>query len=139
MPVPLWFLEVLRPPVWGVARLLFRIRFAGVEHVPLAGPVVLAPNHVSYMDPVLLTIPVRRTLHYMTLDVFFGVPDLVLANPVLARQACVDHAVCDVSRHLLRANEHALDLGVVDRGEIGARVDVDAEAGAREELHGRLL
>jgi 1-acyl-sn-glycerol-3-phosphate acyltransferase len=74
--VPLWFLELLRPPVWGLARLLFRVRFAGVEHVPLAGPVVLAPNHVSYMDPVLLTIPVRRPLHYMTLEVFFGVPGL---------------------------------------------------------------
>ena len=76
MPIPPWFLEMLRPPVWGVARLLFRIRFTGVEHVPLAGPVVLAPNHVSYMDPVLLTIPVRRTLHYMTLEVFFGVRGL---------------------------------------------------------------
>jgi 1-acyl-sn-glycerol-3-phosphate acyltransferase len=76
VPVPHWFLELLRPPVWGIARLLFRIRFAGVEHVPLAGPVVLAPNHVSYMDPVLLTIPVHRPLHYMTLDVFFGVPGL---------------------------------------------------------------
>jgi 1-acyl-sn-glycerol-3-phosphate acyltransferase len=74
--VSLWFLEVVRPAVWGLARLLFRIRFAGVEHVPRAGPVVLAPNHVSYMDPVLLTIPIHRPLHYMTLDVFFGVPGL---------------------------------------------------------------
>jgi 1-acyl-sn-glycerol-3-phosphate acyltransferase len=74
--VPLWFVELLRPPVWGLARLLFRIRFIGVEHVPLAGAVVLVPNHVSYMDPVLLTIPVRRPLHYMTLEVFFGVPGL---------------------------------------------------------------
>jgi 1-acyl-sn-glycerol-3-phosphate acyltransferase len=62
--------------VWGLARLLFRIRFAGIEHVPLSGAVVLAPNHVSYMDPILLTIPVHRPLHYMTLNVFFGVPGL---------------------------------------------------------------
>jgi 1-acyl-sn-glycerol-3-phosphate acyltransferase len=74
--VPWWFLELIRPPVWGVARLLFRIRFAGVEHVPRTGPVVLAPNHVSYMDPVLLTIPIHRLLHYMTLEIFFGMPVL---------------------------------------------------------------
>jgi 1-acyl-sn-glycerol-3-phosphate acyltransferase len=76
MGVPLWFLEVCRPPVWGVARLFFQVRFAGVEHVPQAGPVVLAPNHVSYMDPVLVTIPLHRPLHYMTLEPFFRVRGL---------------------------------------------------------------
>jgi 1-acyl-sn-glycerol-3-phosphate acyltransferase len=73
---PLWFLELVRPIVRGLARLLFRIRFVGVEHVPGAGAVVLVPNHVSYMDPVLLSIPVHRPLHFMTLAGFFHVPGL---------------------------------------------------------------
>ncbi|HEV8308348.1 MAG TPA: lysophospholipid acyltransferase family protein [Methylomirabilota bacterium] len=73
---PLWFLEILRPFVWLATRALFRIRFEGVEHVPAAGPVLLTPNHVSYMDPLLITIPVHRPLHYMTLEPFFRVPGL---------------------------------------------------------------
>ncbi len=72
--VPLWFLELCRPPVRGLARVLFRVRFVGVEHVPGAGAVVLVPNHVSYMDPVLVSIPIHRPLHFMTLEPFFRVP-----------------------------------------------------------------
>ena len=75
-PVPAWFLELCRPGVWGLARALFRIRFHGVEHVPPVGPVVLAPNHVSFMDPVLVTIPIHRPLHYMALEPFFRVRGL---------------------------------------------------------------
>lgn len=75
-PVPFWFLELCRPGVWTAARAFFRIRFEGAEHVPLAGPVLLTPNHVSFMDPVLLTIPIRRPLHYMALEPFFQKPVL---------------------------------------------------------------
>jgi 1-acyl-sn-glycerol-3-phosphate acyltransferase len=73
---PLWFLEACRPAVQGLARAYLRIRFRGIEHVPAAGPVVIAPNHVSYLDPILVTIPIRRALHYMTLEPFFRVRGL---------------------------------------------------------------
>jgi 1-acyl-sn-glycerol-3-phosphate acyltransferase len=75
-PVPFWFLEACRPGVRAAARALFRIRFEGVEHVPETGAVVIAPNHVSFMDPILVTIPVRRALHYMALEPFFRVRGL---------------------------------------------------------------
>jgi 1-acyl-sn-glycerol-3-phosphate acyltransferase len=75
-PVPFWFLELLRPGVRAAARGLFRIRFEGVEHVPRTGAVVITPNHVSFMDPILITIPIRRALHYMALEPFFRVRGL---------------------------------------------------------------
>ena len=75
-PVPFWFLEACRPGVWAAARALLRIRFEGVEHVPRTGPVVITPNHVSFMDPILVTIPVRRALHYMALEPFFRIRGL---------------------------------------------------------------
>jgi 1-acyl-sn-glycerol-3-phosphate acyltransferase len=62
--------------VWAAARALLRIRFTGVEHVPQTGAVVITPNHVSFMDPILVTIPVRRALHYMALEPFFRVRGL---------------------------------------------------------------
>ena len=40
--------------------------------------------------------------------------ELVLGNPVLTREAGIEHAIRDVTRHLLRADQHALDLGIVD-------------------------
>ncbi|MGH7318935.1 MAG: lysophospholipid acyltransferase family protein [Candidatus Rokuibacteriota bacterium] len=73
---PLWFLDVCRPVVWLYARALFRIRFEGVAHVPMSGPVLITPNHVSYMDPVLITLPIHRPLNYLALEPFFRVPVL---------------------------------------------------------------
>jgi long-chain acyl-CoA synthetase len=35
----------------GMARGLFRLRVEGMEHLPEEGPFVIAPNHVSYLDP----------------------------------------------------------------------------------------
>jgi 1-acyl-sn-glycerol-3-phosphate acyltransferase len=75
-PIPSWLLELCRPGVRLVARLLFRIRFVGVEHIPPAGGVVIAPNHVSYLDPILISIPMRRPLHYLALEPFFRIPVL---------------------------------------------------------------
>jgi 1-acyl-sn-glycerol-3-phosphate acyltransferase len=59
-----------------LARALFRIRFAGAEHIPTTGGVVITPNHVSYLDPILISIPMRRPLHYLALEPFFRVPVL---------------------------------------------------------------
>jgi len=64
----------LRPLCLLVCRLLFRIEFFGVENVPETGPVILAPNHVSYADPFWVTIPVRRRLHYMAWDQVLKIP-----------------------------------------------------------------
>ena len=45
----------------------------------------------------------------------------------------------DVAGHLLRANQHALNLRVVDGREVGAAVGVDVPAGALEERNGGIL
>src|SRR5574341_1284791 len=48
-----------------IARAFFDLENEGAEHVPEAGPVILAPNHVSYVDPVLMAISVRRPIYSM--------------------------------------------------------------------------
>ena len=51
---------------WPVIRLLFRERIHGVENLPEGG-FVLAPNHVSNLDPWPLGVPLwpRRQLNWM--------------------------------------------------------------------------
>ncbi len=51
---------------WPFIRLLFRERAQGVDNLPPGG-FVLAPNHVSNLDPWPLGIPLwpRRQLHWM--------------------------------------------------------------------------
>ena len=91
------------------ARGLFRIRFEGVEHVPPAGPVVITPNHVTYLDAILVSIPIRRPLYYLAFEPFFHVPVLGAAMrwyralPVLEGES--NEQVARVAVRLLRAGE----------------------------------
>jgi 1-acyl-sn-glycerol-3-phosphate acyltransferase len=67
---------VLRPVAYWLSRLLFRIEFRGTENIPLEGPCIIAPNHVTYADPVWISIPVRRPIRYMAWDRIFRIPVL---------------------------------------------------------------
>ena len=48
-------------------RLLFRLRWRGLEHLPRDGGFVLAANHTSNLDPWPLGLPLfpRRWLRFM--------------------------------------------------------------------------
>lgn len=58
-----------------VARALFEIRVTGIEHLPASGPAVIAGNHVSALDGVLLGIVVwrrgGRVTRFLTAAEFF--------------------------------------------------------------------
>ena len=60
----------------GVARLYFGLRLEGTEHIPAEGAVLIVPNHQTYADPPLVTIPVRRPIHYMAWSRLFEIPGL---------------------------------------------------------------
>ena len=69
-------LKILRPLVWLTCRLLFRMRFHGVENIPPQGACIIAPNHVTFVDPIWITIPFRRRIYYMAWDKPFDIPVL---------------------------------------------------------------
>lgn len=48
-----------------LGRFLVRLRVVGAEHIPPTGPVLFAPNHVSYLDIPLLGAMIDRPLHFM--------------------------------------------------------------------------
>jgi 1-acyl-sn-glycerol-3-phosphate acyltransferase len=55
-------------------RTWFRIRLEGEEHIPERGPVVLASNHRSNMDPVLLASAISRPVAFMAKAELFVAP-----------------------------------------------------------------
>ena len=46
-------------------RVLWRVRVEGGERLPSLGPAILAANHVSFFDSVVLIMTVRRTLSFV--------------------------------------------------------------------------
>ncbi len=55
--------------LWTLARLLLALRYRivgeGTEHVPAEGPVLLLGNHVSWLDWMLVQIPLKRRVRFM--------------------------------------------------------------------------
>ena len=67
-------LDAFRPLVRAVSRLYFGLELRGVEHIPVHGPLVVVPNHQTFADPVLVTIPIRRRVYYMAWRRLFQIP-----------------------------------------------------------------
>ncbi len=68
---------VMGPAVELVLCSAFRLRVAGAEHLPASGSAILAANHVSALDPIVISvIPYRagRTIRFLTAAEFFDKP-----------------------------------------------------------------
>ncbi len=60
--------------VGAIARTLWRLRVVGSENVPLDGPLIVAANHVSNLDPPLLGVSMPRPVWYMAKKELFAMP-----------------------------------------------------------------
>jgi 1-acyl-sn-glycerol-3-phosphate acyltransferase len=65
---------MMRFLAWVVINLLYRIRSTGLENVPIKGPAVVVCNHVSYMDPILLTGSIQRPMRFVMYYRIFQIP-----------------------------------------------------------------
>ena len=55
-------------------RVYFRLRGEGTEHLPPSGPFILAANHVSFIDPLVLGATCPRPVHYIMLREYYRKP-----------------------------------------------------------------
>jgi 1-acyl-sn-glycerol-3-phosphate acyltransferase len=81
----------------GAARLLFRglglrLVVEGDEHVPTTGPVVLASNHVSFLDFMLVGLAARRSRRHVR---FLARQDVWRAPPVGRAMNAMGHVPVD--------------------------------------------
>ena len=66
--------EVLHRLVPPLARTLWRPEVEGLHHVPLTGPVILAANHLSFVDSVVIPILVPRRVAFLAKSDYFEGP-----------------------------------------------------------------
>lgn len=53
------------------ARLIFRPRIIGAHHVPRTGPVVIASNHLSFIDSIVITLVAPRSVSFLAKAEYF--------------------------------------------------------------------
>jgi acyl-[acyl-carrier-protein]-phospholipid O-acyltransferase/long-chain-fatty-acid--[acyl-carrier-protein] ligase len=63
----------------GIARLVYRVKAIGIENLPTGG-CLLVPNHISWIDAVILQIACPRAVRFIIDEEFYGKPML---QPVL--------------------------------------------------------
>jgi 1-acyl-sn-glycerol-3-phosphate acyltransferase len=66
----------LRTFIEAFFRVFFTYESRGEEKLPRTGPAVVASNHPSYLDPLLLSLQVERPIRFMAWDALFKVPVL---------------------------------------------------------------
>jgi 1-acyl-sn-glycerol-3-phosphate acyltransferase len=107
---PDWVYEATRVVTSLYAWTFFRTRPIDAEKVPASGPVILAPNHFSFMDHFFLGASVRRKVRFMAKSQLFKPPmewifthggvfpvrrgyadeeAFITANTILARRGCI--------------------------------------------------
>jgi 1-acyl-sn-glycerol-3-phosphate acyltransferase len=89
---------------------LYRLRVAGLEHVPRRGGFVLAANHTSNFDPWPLGLPLwpRRQLRFMAKSELFNPvlkPLIVAGGAFKVRRGEADYEAIQTAIELCRAGE----------------------------------
>lgn len=56
-----------------IIKLLFRAKVYGKENIPISGGFILASNHASHIDPMIVGGGARRQLHYLARENLFTV------------------------------------------------------------------
>jgi len=71
---PDFMYEVVRILMSLMSWVFFRTSHVHPERVPAVGPVILAPNHFSFLDHFFLGVALRRKVHFMAKSQLFKPP-----------------------------------------------------------------
>jgi len=106
---------------WPLARfllhLLFGYRVEGAEKVPEKGPVILAANHLSILDPIAIGAGIKRPVSFLARADVFRLPLLSWLLPRLYAIP-VERGTGDLSaiKGAIRALEKGMAFGIFPEG-----------------------
>lgn len=108
--------EVLHSVVPPVARAIWRPEVIGLDNVPATGGVILASNHLSFVDSVVIPIVVPRKVVFLAKSDYFDGPGV---KGAVSKAWFEGLGMLPVDRDDARAAMNSLDtaLEVLGRGE----------------------
>ncbi|MGH2555133.1 MAG: lysophospholipid acyltransferase family protein [Actinomycetota bacterium] len=104
-------------------RLLFPLRFDGLDRIPVSGAAILAPNHVSVLDPIAVALATSargRPLRFLAAAEFFAHPlwgwGLRRMKGIPVRRGTRDLGALDQLQQVLHSGGLA---GIFPEGRVG--------------------
>ena len=114
---------LMRFVVWLLIHTIYRVRTRGLENIPEEGPVIVAANHVSFVDPLIIGGMVRRPVRFVMYHRIFRIPFLNFifrtgkAIPIAPRHE--DEEILENAYRRMRETLAAGDvLGIFPEGSI---------------------
>ncbi len=106
-----WYVFGYNLSLW-LARIFFRFRVLHRDRILQTGPVILAMNHQSYLDPPLAGVACRRAIYYLArktlLDLPVLGPILPKVNVIPVDQEGGDRSALKALIRVLRADQGVL-------------------------------
>lgn len=103
--------------VGPISKMIFRPWIVGAENIPADGPVILASNHLSFIDSVFLPLMIQRRVFFLAKSEYFkgrGIKGWLTKNFMLATgQLPIDRSGGQASEASLITG-----LGVLDKGNV---------------------
>jgi len=108
--------QLSRLTLGPLARALFRAKIVGRRNVPKSGSVILASNHLSFIDSVVITLFAPRPVSFLAKDTYFTGTGL---KGFASRTFFTSIGAIPVTRGAGQAAQAALDagLGLLHEGE----------------------
>ncbi len=96
---------------------VFRLRAEGQQHIPKDGPVLIASNHLSVLDPIVIAYGVPRPVAYVAKAELFRLPVLSFILPRLFAIP-LERGAGDLSavKAAIRALNKGLAFGIFPEG-----------------------
>lgn len=124
---------ITRAIMWLLAKGLYRVKMTGRDRIPASGPVIIAANHSSYIDPVLVGLTCRRPIHYMAKAELFKMRGLSWCirklNAFPVRRGVADRAAMRTALGLLAEGEVVLLFAEGTRYRLDGLGPIQAGAG----------
>ncbi|MBA2342380.1 MAG: 1-acyl-sn-glycerol-3-phosphate acyltransferase, partial [Thermoleophilaceae bacterium] len=71
---PDWMYEIVRLVLTPYLLIIFRARCIDSDKIPADGPVIVAPNHFSFLDHFFVAVFMRRKVHFLAKSQLFKPP-----------------------------------------------------------------
>jgi 1-acyl-sn-glycerol-3-phosphate acyltransferase len=120
---------LMRFLVWILIHTIYRVRVTGMENIPEEGPVIVASNHVSFADPLIIGGMIRRPVNFVMYYKIYNIPVLNFifrtgkAIPIAGRSE--DPEILEKAYQRMHGVLESSDvLGIFPEGRITADGDI---------------